>query len=69
MGRLENALGQLKFVMPNSKAIYLHDTNEKMLFKRDFPEQGRCMESRVWIGIGHQPHLSNLFPDWRPAAR
>jgi murein L,D-transpeptidase YcbB/YkuD len=27
-----NALGQLKFVMPNSKAIYLHDTNAKSRF-------------------------------------
>ncbi len=27
-----NALGQVKFVMPNSKAIYLHDTNAKSRF-------------------------------------
>jgi murein L,D-transpeptidase YcbB/YkuD len=27
-----NALGQLKFVMPNSKAIYLHDTNARSRF-------------------------------------
>ena len=27
-----NALGQAKFVMPNSKAIYLHDTNAKSRF-------------------------------------
>lgn len=27
-----NALGQIKFVMPNSKAIYLHDTNAKSRF-------------------------------------
>lgn len=27
-----NALGQVKFVMPNSKAIYLHDTNAKSKF-------------------------------------
>jgi L,D-transpeptidase YcbB len=27
-----NALGQLKFVMPNSQAIYLHDTNAKSRF-------------------------------------
>lgn len=27
-----NALGKLKFVMPNSKAIYLHDTNAKSKF-------------------------------------
>jgi murein L,D-transpeptidase YcbB/YkuD len=27
-----NALGQLKFVMPNSKAIYLHDTNVRSRF-------------------------------------
>ena len=28
----KNALGQLKFVMPNSKAIYLHDTNARSRF-------------------------------------
>ena len=27
-----NALGQIKFVMPNSQAIYLHDTTAKSLF-------------------------------------
>lgn len=30
-----NALGQLKFVMPNSKAIYLHDTNARSRFNSD----------------------------------
>jgi murein L,D-transpeptidase YcbB/YkuD len=27
-----NALGQMKFVMPNDEAIYLHDTNARGLF-------------------------------------
>lgn len=31
----ENALGRLKFVMPNRHHIYLHDTPTKHLFKRD----------------------------------
>jgi len=30
-----NALGQIKFVMPNSKAIYLHDTNARSRFNSD----------------------------------
>ena len=30
-----NALGQLKFVMPNDQAIYLHDTNAKSRFNSD----------------------------------
>ena len=30
-----NALGQIKFVMPNSKAIYLHDTNARSRFNDD----------------------------------
>lgn len=30
-----NALGQMKFVMPNSKAIYLHDTNARSRFNSD----------------------------------
>jgi L,D-transpeptidase YcbB len=29
-----NALGKIKFVMPNSEAIYLHDTNNRGLFDR-----------------------------------
>ena len=32
-----NALGQIKFVMPNSKAIYLHDTNARSRFNSDTP--------------------------------
>jgi murein L,D-transpeptidase YcbB/YkuD len=30
-----NALGQIKFVLPNSNAIYLHHTASPQLFKRD----------------------------------
>ncbi len=30
-----NALGQFKFLTPNKRAIYLHDTNARGLFKRD----------------------------------
>ena len=30
-----NALGQIKFVMPNSEAIYLHDTNARSRFNSD----------------------------------
>ena len=30
-----NALGQMKFVMPNSKAIYLHDTNARSRFNSE----------------------------------
>ena len=29
-----NALGQIKFMLPNEFAIYLHDTNEKTLFSK-----------------------------------
>jgi murein L,D-transpeptidase YcbB/YkuD len=35
----KNALGKVKFIFPNSNAIYLHDTPSKSLFdqeKRDF---------------------------------
>jgi L,D-transpeptidase YcbB len=31
----QNALGQLKIDMPNSEAVYLHDTPKKELFKQD----------------------------------
>jgi murein L,D-transpeptidase YcbB/YkuD len=31
----ENALGQIKFMLPNKHAIYLHDTPAKSLFGRD----------------------------------
>ncbi|MEY8247780.1 MAG: L,D-transpeptidase family protein [Bermanella sp.] len=30
----DNALGDVKFVLPNDKSIYLHDTNHKELFAR-----------------------------------
>lgn len=30
-----NSLGDVKFVLPNDKSIYLHDTNHKELFDRD----------------------------------
>ncbi|PCO05827.1 murein L,D-transpeptidase [Microbulbifer flavimaris] len=33
-GGPENALGRVKFVIPNRDAIFLHDTNSKHLFKR-----------------------------------
>ena len=29
-----NALGKFKFIMPNPRAIYLHDTNSRYLFKK-----------------------------------
>jgi murein L,D-transpeptidase YcbB/YkuD len=31
----DNALGTVKFVFPNDKSIYLHDTNHKELFARE----------------------------------
>jgi len=31
----DNSLGHVKFVFPNDKSIYLHDTNHKELFSRD----------------------------------
>jgi murein L,D-transpeptidase YcbB/YkuD len=31
----QNSLGNVKFVFPNDKSIYLHDTNHKELFKRE----------------------------------
>lgn len=31
----KNALGDVKFIIPNDRAIYLHDTNHKNLFQKD----------------------------------
>ncbi|MGO4610403.1 L,D-transpeptidase family protein, partial [Variovorax sp. 2RAF20] len=31
----DNALGELKILVPNSHAIYMHDTPSKSFFKRD----------------------------------
>ncbi len=31
-----NALGRVKFLFPNRFAVYLHDTNHKSLFKRNY---------------------------------
>jgi murein L,D-transpeptidase YcbB/YkuD len=30
-----NALGRVKFILPNSRAIFLHDTNKRQLFDRN----------------------------------
>jgi len=32
----DNALGSIKFLFPNPYAVYLHDTNSKSFFQRDF---------------------------------
>jgi murein L,D-transpeptidase YcbB/YkuD len=32
----DNALGSIKFLFPNPFAVYLHDTNSKSFFQRDY---------------------------------
>jgi len=61
-----NALGQLKFVMPNSKAIYLHDTNAKSRFNsrvRAFSHG--CVRTKDIVQLA-KILLSEGQTDWTP---
>ena len=49
-----NALGDVKFVLPNDKSIYLHDTNHPELFSRDM----RALSSGC-IRVEHPKQLAD----------
>ncbi len=61
----KNALGQIKFMLPNKFSVYLHDTPQRSLFdlvQRDF--------SSGCIRVENAPALAALLlsqgPDWTP---
>ena len=62
----KNALGQVKFILPNKHAIYLHDTPSKSLFgqkKRAFSHG--CI--RVSKPIKFADEILSTVPGWSPA--
>ena len=61
-----NALGQLKFVMPNKYAIYLHDTNARSRFNSEVRALSHgCIRTQYVVGLA-----KNLLGDdggeWTP---
>jgi len=58
-----NALGQIKFMFPNSHAVYLHDTPSKSLFQRDVRAYSHgCI--RVMDPMDFADALLSHNPDW-----
>ena len=58
-----NALGNVKFMLPNDQAIYLHDTNVPSLFartRRDFSHG--CIRVEQPVSLAHW--LLQDQPDW-----
>jgi murein L,D-transpeptidase YcbB/YkuD len=61
-----NALGQIKFVMPNSKAIYLHDTNARSRFNSDVRALSHgCVRTQHIIDLATQL-LGDDAGEWTP---
>jgi murein L,D-transpeptidase YcbB/YkuD len=61
-----NALGQIKFVMPNSKAIYLHDTNARSRFNSDTRALSHgCVRTEHILDLATQL-LGDDGGDWTP---
>ena len=61
-----NALGQIKFVMPNSKAIYLHDTNARSRFN-SAPERSATAASEPSTSSTSRPQLlGDDGGEWTP---
>jgi murein L,D-transpeptidase YcbB/YkuD len=64
---IKNALGQIKFMFPNKFAVYLHDTPQKLLFKkfqRDF--SSGCI--RVEDAMALANYLLSDSPNWTAQA-
>jgi murein L,D-transpeptidase YcbB/YkuD len=61
-----NALGQLKFVMPNSKAIYLHDTNARSRFNDNVRALSHgCIRTQHVVDLATQL-LGDDGGEWTP---
>jgi len=59
----KNSLGLIKFLLPNSNAIYLHDTPAKSLFKKEDSAFSRgCI--RVAKPIELAVHILKDDKDW-----
>jgi len=61
-----NALGQLKFVMPNDQAIYLHDTNAKSRFNSSVRAASHgCIRTKDVVTLATQL-LGDDNGEWTP---
>ncbi len=59
-----NALGELKFVMPNKYAIYLHDTNARSRFNSDVRALSHgCIRTQYVVGLAKEL-LSDNGGEW-----
>ena len=67
----DNSLGHVKFVFPNDKSIYLHDTNHKELFARNMRAlSSGCIRVEKPLALAHallkdqnwdEPLISNMI--------
>lgn len=63
-----NALGQLKFVMPNNEAIYLHDTNARSRFNDSIRSLSHgCIRTQHVVDLVKTIVTDESNPDWTPA--
>ncbi|HET7708319.1 MAG TPA: L,D-transpeptidase family protein [Sphingomicrobium sp.] len=62
-----NALGQLKFVMPNSEAIFLHDTNARSRFNDRIRSLSHgCIRTQDVVGLAKKIFTDEANPEWTP---
>ena len=60
-----NALGQLKFVMPNPEAIYLHDTNARSRFNDKVRSLSHgCIRTKDVVGLAKTVFADEANPEW-----
>ncbi|HEX6218576.1 MAG TPA: L,D-transpeptidase family protein, partial [Sphingomicrobium sp.] len=63
-----NALGQLKFVMPNSEAIYLHDTNARSRFNDKIRSLSHgCIRTQHVVDLAKTIVTDEGNPEWTSA--
>ena len=63
-----NALGQLKFVMPNPEAIYLHDTNARSRFNDQIRSLSHgCIRTKDVVGLAKTIMADEANPTWDSA--
>ncbi len=61
----KNALGQVKFILPNKHAIYLHDTPSKSLFgQKNRAFSHGCV--RVYKPVNFADKILSTVPGWSP---
>ena len=62
-----NALGQLKFVMPNNEAIFLHDTNARSRFNDSIRSLSHgCIRTQHVVDLAKTIVTDEANPEWTP---